>query len=65
MDFDPSEKTMYLVDWSEVKGEGKYAKIEKKELQEGTYLKILGEFPSLYPELASASSYRIVQAQVS
>jgi hypothetical protein len=59
IDYHSAEKTIFLVDWSEVKTEDKYAKIEKKELQESTYAKLLANFSSLYPDIQPASSYRI------
>lgn len=49
VDFLRVEKVPVLVDWSEVKGEGKYNKIAKKEVQETKYNKILSNYPSLYP----------------
>lgn len=49
VDFLKVEKVPVLVDWSEVKGEGKYNKILKNAVEISQYSKILSSYPSLYP----------------
>lgn len=48
-----------MVDWSEVKSESKYSKIQKVKVPKSEFKSILSNYPEVYPQIERVGSYKI------
>ena len=57
VDYDVKTNKPWLVDWREVTWEGNYSKVERTKIDENKNVKIIEEFPEVYPQPKQADSY--------